>query len=497
MANDAATEDAEVAGGEQEQKYKMSLDVDIKTVGPCRKHVRIKVPRTDIDHFRQEAVKEVSDSAAVPGFRVGHVPLKLIERRFKKELSDQVRQRVLLESLEQLSEDKSLDPINQPDFDMESLVIPDDGDFEYEFDVEVRPEFDLPNYSGLKIKRPTRTLSDDDVSAYKKRFLAQYGSFTTEERAAEPGDFVEVDISFSHPTQTTRSLADLTLQLKPTLRFPEAELAGFDQLMKGAKSGDERSTTLTISPESEVVEMRGEKVSATFVVKGVKSLRLPELNREFLDRIGFEAEEDLDSEIRSMLNRQTQYEQRQSTREQVLEKITESAKWDLPEDLVRKQVDNALRREILEMQQAGFTTSEIRSRENELRQKSISTTRQALKEHFVLDRIATTEKIEVTPVDIEAEIQMMAIQRGENPRRVRARLQKSGVIENLEAQIRERKAVDFILKSAVYEDVPMTASNSDQVESVSLPICGQAAVTEEAEDEHDHDHDGGHDHDHG
>ena len=111
MANDAATEAADLeAAAAVEPKYKMSLEVDMQTVGPCRKHVRIKIPRIDIEHFQQVAVREVSDSAAVPGFRVGKVPLKLIERRFRKELSDQVRQRILLESLEQLAEDKSLDP---------------------------------------------------------------------------------------------------------------------------------------------------------------------------------------------------------------------------------------------------------------------------------------------------------------------------------------------------------------------------------------------------
>ena len=94
----------------------------------------------------------------------------------------------------------------------------------------------------------------------------------------------------------------------------------------------------------------------------------------------------------------------------------------------------------------------------------------------MLDKIAEIEKIEVTPVDIETEIQMMAIQRGENPRRVRSRLVKSGVIENLEAQIRERKAVDVILKTAVYEDVVATEVVADDVQALSISVCGNSSV---------------------
>ena len=137
-----------------------------------------------------------------------------------------------------------------------------------------------------------------------------------------------------------------------------------------------------------------------------------------------------------------------------------------------RQTDNALRREMLEMQQAGFTTNEIAARENEIRQNAITTTRQALKEHFVLDKIASDNDIEAGPMDIESEIMMMAMQSGESARRVRARLQKSGMIENLEAQVRERKAVDFLLDKVTFEDVPLDPPGDLDVEAVSYAICG-------------------------
>ncbi len=219
--------------------------------------------------------------------------------------------------------------------------------------------------------------------------------------------------------------------------------------------------------------MRGEPVSIAFEINDVKRLRLPELNQEFLDQLNVESESVLRKEVREILERQVTYEQRQSTRRQVLEKITASADWDLPESMVKRQVENALRREILEMQQAGFTDEQIRARQNELLQRQISMTRQALKEHFVLDKIATQEKLEVTPQDKEIEISFMALQRGESPRKVRARLEKMGLIENLEAQILERKAVDVVLEKAVFQDVPGEPGTQDDVEAVELSVCGQ------------------------
>mgnify|MGYP002526924232 FL=1 len=220
--------------------------------------------------------------------------------------------------------------------------------------------------------------------------------------------------------------------------------------------------------------MRGEAVHAAFKVLEVSRLKLPEMNSELFNRVGVESEEELRQEIRDMLERQTLYQQRQAVREQVTEKITESADWELPESLVLSQVENALRREILEMQQAGFTTQEIQARQNELRQQAVSSTRTALKEHFVLDKIAVQEKIEVTPAEIDAEIAMMAMQRGESPRRVRARLLKSGMVENLDAQIRERKAVDVILERAEFEDYEPEAVDQSRVSALPHSVCGMA-----------------------
>lgn len=468
--------------------YKMSMEVDIQNSGPCRKHIRVKVPQADIDHFRSAAVDEFCANANVPGFRVGHVPRKLVERKFRQEVADQVKHKVLLESLEQLSEENEFDPIDEPNIDVENIEIPDEGDFEYEFDVEVRPEFDVPEYAGLEIERPAGEVSDADVDAYRERFLSQYGRMATHDGPAEKGDSITTTVEVRHNGEPVQTLEKLTIRLKPVLAFWDAELEGFDDLMAGVEAGGTREAEVTVSREAESIEMRGETVQLKFKVHEVKRPDFPEMTGEFLDRIGVDSEEDLNQNIREILERQVTYEQRQSTRRQVLEKITDSADWELPEDLVLKQVENALRREILEMQQAGFTTQQIHARENELRQRAVSTTERALKEHFVLDKIATDENIQVVPSDIETEISLMAIQRGESPRRVRARLTKSGMIENLEAQIRERKAVDLILSKAKFKDVPMEQPAEDRVEAVSRSICGLgssrgAADEDEAESE--------------
>jgi trigger factor len=478
----AADQTAESATAVAESTpFVLSLGVVIEDTGPCKKHVRITVPRSDIDHIYDEEVGQLVSKAEVPGFRVGHVPRKLVEKRLRKELDDTVKRRLLLDSLEQLSERDDLEPISQPELDIDDLDIPEEGDFEYEFDVEVRPNFDLPDYAGLKIRRPVKETTETDVDAFLERYLSQYGELETCESGAEATDAVSVSMEFTHNGESLHKISSVTVRVRPVLQFSDAELDGFDELMLGVVVGDTREADITVSKEAESIELRGETVHAAFKVLEVSRLKLPEMNSELFNRVGVESEEELRQEIRDMLERQTLYQQRQAVREQVTEKITEAADWDLPESLVLDQVENALRREILEMQQAGFTTQQIQARQNELRQQAVSSTRMALKEHFVLDKIASEEKLEVTPAEIDAEISMMAMQRGESPRRVRARLLKSGMVENLDAQIRERKAVDIILERAEFEDYEPEEVDESRVAAVPHSVCGMAVEVDSDE----------------
>lgn len=453
---------------------RLEQTVAVQAVGPCRRHVTVTIPRSDIEAQFNKAVKELIDTVRIPGFRPGRVPRVLVEKKFKDELSGSVRQNLLMRSLEQVADENDLDAINEPDFDMDSLSIPESGDFTYEFDVEVRPEFALPSYKGLTLERPTREITDADFEVEEKRFLRQFSRLVPVDGAVEPGHIVEATVTATWKGQPLLPPTDQSLVIRPTLRFQDAEIAGFDKLMSGANIGDVRTADVKISAEAARVEVRGETVQVAFEVNNVQAFKVQELTAEFAESNGFESVDKVKEYVRDSQKRQLEYEQRQSARKQVLAKITESATWDLPETLVRRQVDNALRREVLEMQQAGFNDEEISARRNELLQNQMTMTRQALKEHFVLDRISDEEKLEVTPQEIDMEVYLMALRRGESPRKMRARLEKQGLMENLAAQVLERKAIDFIIANSTFKDVPAPASNDeDAVEAVSLALCGE------------------------
>jgi trigger factor len=215
----------------------------------------------------------------------------------------------------------------------------------------------------------------------------------------------------------------------------------------------------------------------------VKKLKLPELNDEFARSCDFEDVADLRKGVRGYLESQLGYQQQQAARKQVTAALTASANWDLPPDLLRRQSRRELERAVLELQRNGFGEAEIRAHENEIRQNSAVSTARALKEHFILERIAEEEKIDADADDYDHEIALIARQEGQSPRRVRARLDKAGMMDALRNQIIERKVLDLVLEHAKFKDVAYKPAGSD-TEAVDSAAGGDEEESDIPEAKH-------------
>ena len=195
-SDETGTETA-LAEAEQEAP-KLSLDVKIEDRSTCERHLTVAVSREDVDRYFDKEFSELMPKAQVPGFRPGHAPRKLIESRFRKDIADKVKGELLMDCLSQVNEDEKLSAISEPDFDFEAIELPEEGPFTFEFDLEVRPEFDLPEWKGLKIEKPVRELADKDVEDTLKNILARRGRLVPHDGPASAGDYITTNLTFKH-----------------------------------------------------------------------------------------------------------------------------------------------------------------------------------------------------------------------------------------------------------------------------------------------------------
>jgi len=427
------------------------------------------IERDDIDHRLNDKFKELMSDAAVPGFRPGKAPRKLIERRYHNEVGDQVKAEVLLASLEQLADEHDIAPLAPPDLDPFQVALPKEGPLVYEFDVEVRPEFDLPNYKGLRLKRQVKDFTADDVEREKRRLLAPYAQMVPKpEGNAQFGDIVIADVTIRDGDRVLSEIKEYRGRLDAKLAFKDGVAERFGEQLRGASAGDKRMVDIDLSTAVADDSLRGKRVRGEFAIQDVKTLRMPELTHDFLHNFGVHSAEQFDELIHVLLKRRLEYLQRQSARQQVTAQIAASQQWEMPRDLLIRQARRALARRVMEMKSEGISDEEIRSRQRLLEQDILRTTELSLKEHFVLQKIAEVEKIDVEEADIEDEIDRIAEQNDESPRRVRARLEKEDLLEALAAEIIERKTLDLILDSAEYEDLPLDMEAGTPVTTVEM-----------------------------
>lgn len=460
---------------------KLPQTVEIKDAGPCKKHVKVTVDRSVIDSRFDEKYTDIvrSSDVQIDGFRPKKAPRKMIEQRYKKAVAAEIKTEVLMASLEQLADEQQISPLAPPELDPHAIFIPETGPFIYEFDIEVRPEFDLPNYKGLKLKKPTHTITDEDVARETRRILEPYGQLVPKEgpdAAVAVNDIITADLTIQHDGKELNTVKDTRIKVEKRLALADGVAKDFGAKLTGAKAGDSRTVDIVLSKEIANPALAGTTVQAAFKILDIKTVKLPEMNLETVSQFGVKGVDQFNELVRVRLDRQLDYVQRQSARTEVFEQLAGTQKWDLPKDLLQRQARKTLARRVMEMRSSGMTDEQIAGRQRMLEIDAIRSTQDALKEHFVLQKIAEVEKLEIEDADIEAEIEEVAERSGESYRKVRARMEKEDLIEALATELLERKALDLVLKDATYEEYEFNPYVQDEDE-VSTMEGG--AVTEE------------------
>ena len=480
-ADDQGREQAE---SEEEPKQRLDLQVTVDKMSACERHITVVIPRADIDRYFETEYQELVSTAEVPGFRPGKAPRKLVVSRFKDRVAEQVKGKLLMDSLTQISEEQEFAAISEPDLKVEAVVLPDEGELTFEFDLEVRPEFDLPEWKGLTLEQPQREISDQDVETHMQRILARSGKLVEHPGTAGDGDHVTLNLTFSRDDKVLSRIENHTVAVKDKLSFRDAELESFGELIRGAAKGDRRSTTVKVSEEVDNEQWRGQEVQAELEVVKVQKLQMPKLTAAFLNELGgFSDEADLRSAVREELQRQEAYRRQHAVRQQITAQLTAGANWALPPALLRKQTHRELQRMALELQSAGFSNDEIQAHANALHRRSLIHTEMALKEHFILERIADEQNIDAEPADYDREIELIAEQSGLPARRVRARIEKRGELDSLRNQIVERKVIELITSHALVKEVPFVPP-ADDVAAIDSAVSGVEERAEIPEAQH-------------
>jgi trigger factor len=449
----ARRQNADTAVAEQEDKD-FEYPVTIEDAGPGAKKVSIEVPRDRIEKVMVQQFKELRQQAAIPGFRPGHAPQKLIEKRFQTDVKDQVRRQLISESYEQAVEKNKLQVIGEPEFDdPEKIQLPDEGSMTYSFQVEVQPEFTLPDMAGLKIRKPKINITDDNVEQAMSNLREQQGALVpVEDRGVEPKDYLTADVHVKVDGNVIAHQHDSQIVARPG-RVAGVQVDDLDKQLEGMKVGEKRTIKVTAPDTHPNEAMRGKEAEVEIDLKDIKRLELAEVTPEFLAELGFENEQDLRAALREQMDEKIRYDVQQAMREQVNKFLLDNVQVELPNKLSDRQADRVVNRRAMDLMMRGIPREQLEANVERLRHGAKDEGIRELKLFFILQKIANDQNVDVDEGELNGRIAMLAAQRGRRPEKVKQEMSKDGSLANLYVQLREQKAVDKILETAQVEEV--------------------------------------------
>ncbi len=472
---ETTTSEQEEGAQEGQQPRTAKNTVAVEEVGPCKKKVVVEVPEETIKEMADEQYRELRRDAVLPGFRKGRAPRRLLEKRFGKETGEQIKVKLLAEASEAAIKDQKLDILGDPEIDYEHLTLPETGPLKFEFQVEIRPQFDLPALEGIPVTRPKLEVTEGQIDREVEQLQRWAGVWTPREggtverddqiiagvrqnleltdeekakQAAQVEGKTEGEPAPTYLPEAETKLDNAEIYVRPNGFVGSVPVEKLDELLVGAAVGDKKTTTVEIPKTYFREELQGRKINVEIEIKEIKYLKPAEVNEHFLQRYEVQSVQELREKIRDNLQARLEAQVRDDMSEQVYKHLLDNAKFDLPLDIVSRQAHNVLQRQYMNLLSRGLSRQQIEEQMEQLRAGSEEQAKQQLKTFFIMDKVAEKLEIEVSEEEINGDIARVAIQRGQRPEKLKEQMERDGSLAQFRLDVRQGKCISKLLESA-------------------------------------------------
>jgi trigger factor len=419
--------------------------------------VRVELEAAAVDRALAETRAEFVRQVRLPGFRPGKAPAHLVARQFGEQIAEEAKRKLLNESYRQALEEHKLTPVTAPQ--IEEVQFGPGQPMVYTATIEVEPQFALPDYTGLPVRREKREVTEEDVARALDVLREQRAEFVEVDRPLQPGDYAVVNYTGTCEGRPITDLAPTARGLAAQKEFwlhmqTEHFIPGFTDQLLGAAKGERRTVTVTFPADFVTRELAGKIGVFDVEVVLVKEKRLPPVDDALARAYGAENLEKLRAGVRQDLENELRSKIKRDTRNQLLATLLGRVQFDLPESLLEAETRGAVYDIVKANADRGVPKEAIDSKKEEIYSAASHSARDRLKITFLLRRIAEAEKITVTQEELSRQILYLAAQRRERPEKLVKDMRESGELAELHQQLLNSKVLDLLESKAAIEEVP-------------------------------------------
>ena len=444
------------------------MKVEVETQPGSVSTLRIELPPEEVSKEWDAIANSFARFAKIPGYRPGKAPRAVIEKRFRKEIHDELTKKLVSRSYHDAVEQKQLRVVSLTN--VENVQFGDDKSMRFRATVVTAPEFELPEYKNIPVQLPDTKVSEAEVDAALERLREQSADFVdVPERELQMEDFAVIDFEGAIDGRPISEFApNASKNLHGGKKFwlhlaPENFLPRFCEQIAGMKRGETRSVQVEFPAEFPVAELAGKKADYAVTLNEIKQKVLPPIDDAFAARlVAGKTAADLRHMIEHDLEHEKEHEIERAKESQIVKFLHEHTAFDLPPPLLKSETRRALNELVHGNRARGVPDDILKGKEKELVEGAGSLAAHRLKTNFILSRIAEREKIEVSREELDARIREEAARYDISVDKMRKELQEHDGLNSLAEQLLLGKTLDFLKANVSVENVQEPATMEEK-----------------------------------
>ena len=442
----------------------MKVEVENQTPGVATLRIELA---PDVVRKEWDAIaSNYSRYARIPGYRPGKAPKQVIEKKFRKEIQDELTKALVSKSYHEAIAEKQLKVVSLTD--VGDVEFGDDRSMRFRATVVTAPDFELPEYKNIPVELPATSVNESEVDTAIERLRDQTADFVdVGDRALAMGDFAVLDFTGAiDGVAISEIVPEASKNLHGGKKFwlhlaPENFLPKFCEQIVGMKAGDTRSVQVEFPADFPVTELAGKKADYAVTLNETKEKVLPAIDDAFAAKIMPEKTvAELRHAIEHNLEHEKEHEVQRAKEQQIMKFLHERISFDLPPPLLKNETRRALNELVHRNRERGVPDELLKGKEKELIEGAGSLAAHRLKTNFILHRIAEAEKLEVTREEIDEAIRAQAAHYNVSVEKMRKELEENERVNGLAEEILLGKTLDFLKANVSVETTPEKALES-------------------------------------
>jgi trigger factor len=431
------------------------MNITVEDVAPCKKRLKIEVPANRVQQAYDRVSADFQKEARIPGFRPGHAPLTVVLKKFQKDIASETQRTLVPEAYQEAITEKKLRVVSSPE--IEDVRYQPGLSLSFSTLVELVPDFKLPEYKGLKLKKQDDEVTDADVDKMLQSLADQRAHFDeAPERPVAMEDFAVISYTGTLDGRPLGEIVPEAKQLAENQQFwlwmrPDGFLPKFAEQCVGMNKGEKRTVEIEFPADFPQSALAGKKAQYEVELKEVKIKHAPAIDDAFAQELAKLSLEDLKKRVRENLAQDKKNQADRTSRNEVVQQLISTVQFDLPPSAVDEETHAAVYDIVAENQARGISAEILEEKKDEIFNNAAKSARDMVKFRFIAAEIADQEKIEVTNEQIGRHLSFLAQRENVTLEKMVDRVRKNNAFGVIRNQILNQAVLDFLLKEAKFE----------------------------------------------